>query len=78
MTRIKLLVALIVAAFSTATLAGPGYYLIANANAETAKKQEAKKEVKKAPAKKKEDGKIKPLDPNRKVPTLKKKYKKED
>lgn len=36
-------------------------------------------EKKAAPApKKKDDGKIKPLDPNRKVPTLKKKYRKED
>ena len=28
--------------------------------------------------KKKDDGKIKPLDPNRKVPTLKKKYRKDE
>jgi hypothetical protein len=35
-------------------------------------------EKKAAPApKKKDDGKIKPLDPNRKVPTLKKKYRKD-
>ena len=37
-----------------------------------------KKPAKAAPApKKKDDGKIKPLDPNRKVPTLKKKYRKD-
>ena len=36
-------------------------------------------EKKAAPApKKKDDGKIKPLDPNRKVPTLKKKYRKDE
>ena len=37
-----------------------------------------KKPVEKKAAPKKDDGKIKPLDPNRKVPTLKKKYRKED
>lgn len=36
----------------------------------------AKKPAQKA-APKKDDGKIKPLDPSRKVPTLKKKYKKD-
>ena len=36
-------------------------------------------EKKAVPApKKKDDGKIKPLDPNRKVPTLKKKYRKDE
>jgi len=48
--------------------------------APTAKKQEVKKVEKKpvkSAAKKKEDGKIKPLEEGRKIPTLKKKYKKD-
>jgi hypothetical protein len=79
----KAIVLAIMLAFSTAALAGPGYYLIATAtanaaNAATVKKQDVKKvPAKKAPAKKKEDGKIKPLEEGRKVPTLKKKYKKD-
>jgi hypothetical protein len=69
MTRAIILA--IMLAFSASVIGAPA-----------AAKQEKKQEVKKSPAKKapakKDDGKIKPLDPNRKVPTLKKKYKKED
>ena len=63
--------------------AAPAATVIANASkpAAPAKGKEvvvkAKKPAPKA-APKKDDGKIKPLDPNRKVPTLKKKYRKED
>lgn len=62
----KALVLAIMLAFSVTSIAAPA-----------TKKQEVKKVVKKAPAKKKEDGKIKPLEEGRKVPTLKKKYKKD-
>lgn len=70
MTRSQLLAALLAITFSTGLMSAPA--------ATPAKKQEVKKVEKKAakPAKK-DNGKIKPLDPDRKVPTLKKKYKKD-
>ena len=74
---------------ATTSHSAAAYYILANAS--TAKKPapaksepvvvKGKKPVEKkaAPApKKKDDGKIKPLDPNRKVPTLKKKYRKDE
>lgn len=67
----KVLVLAIMLAFSVSSFAGPGYIVVANA-----KNREVKNVVKPAP-KKKENGKIQPLDPSRKVPTLKKKYKKD-
>ena len=67
MSRNQLLAALIMVAVSTGVVA---------AEKQVAKKPVAAKKVVKA-APKKDDGKIKPLDPNRKVPTLKKKYKKD-
>lgn len=79
MTRSQLLAALIMVAVSTGAMAAPAFTAIYNASAATAQQAKAKKVEKKAakPAPKKDDGKIKPLDPNRKVPTLKKKYKKD-
>lgn len=61
----KALVLAIMLAFSVTSFAAP-----------VVKKQEVKKVVKK-PVPKKDDGKIKPLEEGRKVPTLKKKYKKD-
>ena len=65
--------------------AAPAFTVIANAANAPAKsdpvvvKGKKQSEKKAAPApKKKDDGKIKPLDPNRKVPTLKKKYRKDE
>ena len=69
MTRSQLLAALLAFAVSTGTIAEP-----VKAKQVTVKAKKA--EAKKAPVKK-DDGKIKPLDPNRKVPTLKKKFKKD-
>lgn len=66
----QLLAALIAFSVSTGVMAEPAK---SKPVVVKAKKQEAKKA---APVKK-DDGKIKPLDPNRKVPTLKKKYKKD-
>lgn len=77
--KIALAIALTVSPFVLAqpVYAGPGYVVIVNAaNAQKVKKAEVKKAAKPAP-KKKEDGKIKPLEEGRKVPTLKKKYKKD-
>lgn len=73
MTRSQLLAALITISFSTGLIAAPAATPVKK---QEVKKVEKKKEVKPAP--KKDDGKIKPLAPNRKVPTLKKKYRKED
>lgn len=73
----KSLVLAIMLTFSATSFAGPGYVVVVNAaNAQKVKKAEVKKAAKPAP-KKKEDGKIKPLEEGRKVPTLKKKYKKD-
>ena len=70
---------------ATAGQAAPAFTVIANASNAPAKsdpvvvkgKKPAEKKAAPAP-KKKDDGKIKPLDPNRKVPTLKKKYRKDE
>lgn len=80
MTRSELLAGLMMVAFSTGAMAAPAATVISNASAATAQQAKAKKVEKKAakPApKKKDDGKIKPLEEGRKVPTLKKKYKKD-
>ena len=76
--------AAIMIAVSSEAKAGAAYYLMVNvANAKKPAKSEpvvvkGKKPAEKKAAPKKDAGKIKPLDPNRKVPTLKKKYRKED
>lgn len=70
MTRSQLLAALMMVAFSTGVMSAP----VQTAPVVVKAKKVEKKAVKPA---KKDDGKIKPLDPNRKVPTLKKKYKKD-
>lgn len=76
MTRSQLLAALIMAAVSTGAMAAPaGNVIINTPKVPVTTKKVEKKAVKPAP--KKDDGKIKPLDPSRKVPTLKKKYKKD-
>lgn len=64
----KALVLAIMLAFSTTVLAVPPMTVVVG-------KKQTKAPVKKAPVKK-EDGKIKPLEEGRKVPTLKKKFKK--
>ena len=75
MTRSQLLAALLMVSVS----AWPWASEAAPSKTTASQVVKAKKVEKKAakPAKK-DDGKIKPLDPNRKMPTLKKKYRKDE